>query len=413
VKADGLALDLEYRVVVAGWGIAVVLCAVAGVAVFKVRSKQAAEAAAIEERRQAVAGFWSKMQELDIATELGAQQAIQLADKDGALWKGESIEGDVQSKVSKAKQNLESTRDRNELRESLAKIEEALKDPEFLSAEFLAEQRRKIEELEPRARVELVGSEYIARLGTLRTNTARVYAAKLVEEVKGASTADAARGREALGRFSRAEEAIQGMLDRAHKDKDEEAKTYYSGLYREVIDASDTLASQIFTEEEIERTAWTDLLAGDWVQKWRAASVKGFEHRIEKGVLYIKGPDADTGNKGVMAIGKEERWRDFVLDMEFTLTKGTIDMYFRMATQPDANVHLFTLSTEGTGAVNAGETYTAKISMIGSEFMFEDSTGIMTPMAVSWTKTRAGEICFVIPDGTELKFSRLKIRALR
>jgi hypothetical protein len=396
-----------------GWVVALVLTGVAGAAVYYVQKKKHKEAEIAQAHRDEVKAFWDQMQAFDISTDDGAQKAILLADEKHELWKDEEISGDVTGRRAKAAQNLEVSDERKRLRERLSAIEAALQDPEALSAEALADERRKIEELEPSAKVELVGAEYVTKLGVLRTNASKVYVQKLLDEAKNAGRENP--GREALAVFSRSEEEIQKLFDKSFKE-DQENRPYYEQIYRDVIKASDALVAQVFTPEVIEQAPEIDLLAGEWATKWQHAEVKGFEAAIENGVLRITGPDEDTNSKGVLAIGRGEKWRDFVLDLEYTIDSGTAELYFRMRDKPDGGTESFVISTEGMNPVLAGEKYKAQISLLGSQFVYrelESLDGSTDTSETSWTKSRWGALCLVIPPGTKLKIERLRIRILR
>jgi hypothetical protein len=403
----------ESKATTLGWVVALVLTGVAGAAVYYVRDKQHKEKAVQDAHRAEVKAFWDQLQAFDITTDEGAQQAILLADAKSTLWHGEEIEGDVTGKRAKAAQYLEISAERKSLRERLTAIEQELQDLESLSAEELADQRRKIEELEPAAKVELVGAEYVSKLGVLRTNASKVYAQKLFDEARTAGRENP--GREALAVYSRAEEEIQKLYDKSYKE-DQENKPYYEQIYRDVMKSSDALVAQVFTPEVIDKAPEIDLLAGEWAGKWQRAEVKGFENRIENGVLHITGPDEDTNAKGVLAIGRGEKWRDFVIDIEYTLESGSAELFFRMRDKPDGSTESFVISTEGQGAVIAGEKYKAQISILGGQNVYRELESLDSApdvSEISWTKSRWGALCLVIPPGTKLKIERLRIRILR
>jgi hypothetical protein len=404
----------ESKVTLLVWVVALVLAGVSGTAVYISQKRQNEQRAVEQAHKDSVQALWAQMLALDISTDEGAQQMILLADEKKDLWSRELIAGDVTSRRAKAATNLQISAERKSLRDRLAAIETALADLESLSADQLAEQRRNIEELELAARVELVGAEFLAKLGTLRTSSSRTYAQKLLDEAKTAGRENPSR--ESLAIFSRAEEEIQRLFDKAIKDKDTENSPFFEQLYRETIKSSDALSLELFTPELIEKTPEIDLLNGEWASKWQRAEVQGFEHRIEGGTLHITGPAADTNKKGVLAIGLGEKWRDFVLSIEFTLDSGSPEFFFRMRDKPDGGTESFVLSTEGAGAVMAGEQYKAEFSLIGSQFVYrelESLDGAVDASEISWTKSRWGALCLVIPDGTQLKISRLRMRLLR
>ncbi len=398
----------ESRTLWIGGITALVLMAAAGGVVWMVVGKKTAEQEAFAAAKKRVDDFYAQFQAMEMTTEEEAQALVNFAEQNQDIWRTEEIAPDVNSRMAKAKNTIDRMREVTSLLERLAKIEEVLKTPETQSAEALAEERRKLDELE--AKAGMVGDEFVARVKAARATADQWYVTRLHEEAKAAAVA--LPGREALAKYTRAEEEILKIYEKTVKDQNKEAQGFFQQQYREVIQESDALCASVFTDAAIEATPWRDLLAGDEVSKWRAAALEGFEHRIENGVLHILGPSPQAGALGILSIGDDEFWRDFVLDFEFAILKGDFQIYLRLGPKVDGSSESVSYTTEGPDAVNVGETYPAEVSFIGSTMAvtLEENP---TPYESSWTKRRKGAIGLVIPEGSEIRFTRMRIRVLR
>jgi hypothetical protein len=133
-------------------------------------------------------------------------------------------------------------------------------------------------------------------------------------------------------------------------------------------------------------------------------------------VFQIIGPDAATNKRAVLStsMGDKEQWRDFVLEYEFTLSKGTATMFLRMGRTTEKTEPI-EFSTQGDNAFVAGETYDAEISLIGSNLRYVVHSVDFKPVEApsSWTMSRKGSIGLVIDPETQLKFTKMRIKVLR
>jgi hypothetical protein len=135
-------------------------------------------------------------------------------------------------------------------------------------------------------------------------------------------------------------------------------------------------------------------------------------------VLTLTGPDADANKMAVISIGDREQWRNFVLDIEFTIEKQGVDFHLHLGGSTGPNTQQFYLWGEGKDAtLSLGQTYRARASMLGSKFRLvyvDDQNDVPPPVesSVSWTINRKGAIGLVVPPGARVKFSRFQVKEL-
>jgi len=202
------------------------------------------------------------------------------------------------------------------------------------------------------------------------------------------------------------------MFETAHNAKDPEEKRYEE-LYQRVIKESDTISMEVFTPDYIKKQAPRDLLTPDTL--WNPVKdLQGFSFGVDRGVAHISNV-AESKYEGTVSVGDLDFFRDFVLEMEFTLVKGHADVYLRLGKRADSRVYSFRLDTEGRDAIVAGQQYRAEVTFIGSTVTVNVKAEGVSPRSdeVFWGKSRKGAIGFVLPPGSELTVSQLRIRVLR
>lgn len=400
-----------------GLVVTAVLAIVVFTAVALIARKKASERRALAAYEKQVSDLHQELLAFNMEDEASARRLVQTAKDKENLWREHRLAGDIQSLVSRATASMEMGRERREALERFAEIERKLESPEKLAPDELKDMRRTLEELE--AQIALGGAELVARSSLARAAVDRTYATRLLDEAQAFEEANRSSPRLALVRYQLVEDETKELLDRAHRDRNQELQDFYTPLYQKAIEQSDRLVTAVFTAEESEGLPWIDCLAGEQVGFWNPSSAKGFSHRIENGVLQIIGPDADAGRIAVISIGDREQWRNFVVDLEFAIERGDLEMYFRLGRTPSVNTVSHSLKAEGEDAdLIAGRKYQARASLLGSRFVFRYATeDIDTPSPhdeqVSWIKNRKGAIGLVVPAGTRARFTRFRVRELR
>lgn len=407
----------ETRGVLIGFGVSVVVLAVAGVVLWRVMGIHDAKGE-IEKARQAeIDTFRQGFQAFDIKTESGARNLIAFVDEKRAFWTPLDFSAEVISREGNAKSFLDGEAKKRKLFADFEAIEQDLAFAAGLTSRQLAEHLRSLGDL--RNHADIAGAEFVAKLALAREETERSYAEKLLEEAKDAAAA-AELTRASLATIQASEEGIFEILNTvalaAQKNSADtvlkEKKDRYQDFYREVIKISDETVPKVFTPEVIDDLPWVDLLSVEQAGKWGGPAMKGFEHRIENGVLHMIGPDPEERAEGIISIGDKEQWHDYLLDLEFTILKGESTLFFRLPLNWQDNVEALVLSPD---AYPAGETWTMRISLIGSEIVTRieaDELGTVSS-PVSWTKIRKGAFGISVPKNSEVRYTKLRIKVLR
>jgi hypothetical protein len=417
--SDELKKQGTREIVVAFAGAGLVLV-VAGVVLWKVLDKKRAEAAETQARLDKIEAFRSEFMGFDITSEEGAKLLLAFAEGQKAQWEDAEFAADVVTRTAKAKTFLQSLEERRTLTQRLDEIEAALARADELSPGELAEQRRRLEELAPRG--EIVGADFVARLAQDRESSELLYLERLQASAQAAA-ASQPLDRAALATIQQAEDEILKIYETSYRawqrnNQDPAViakKDDHQERYQAIIQLSDGAVERFFTPQVIESTPWRDLLSSEQAAQWRGATVAGFEHRIGDGVMHLIGPDPAEKSEGILSIGDKEAWRDFVLDMEFTIDRGQCTLFFRLPPVWQENVEAFDLTTE-EGHLEAGRSYVYSFSVVGSTFVqqehSEDSLG-PTVEGISWTKVRKGAFAISIPKESEVRFTRLRAKVLR
>lgn len=401
------------KAAIIGWVIAVVLSAGAGYYAWNVRSKHEDEKHALEAYVTKRTDYLNQLRTLfSTGTEEDAHKLLDLIERTPDLSKDDVIAGEVTGLGAKSKNLLESNAARRDMESRLAAIEASLKNPAALSPESLVELRRQLGEIEPKA--ESMGADFVARVGAARTTADRTYATRLHEDAVAYAKENQDKPRLALARYAKAEDEVLALFEEAFKGKNKEAKDFFEGIFKDIIKESDALVEFTFTPDVVDKVPLKDILAADEVKRWNPVAVKGFSHRIDNGLLDIVGPDADAAGKAVLAFDDVEKWRDFVIEMDFVIEQGSFDVYMRLGKRADDTVPNFELSAVEKGLVT-GKPYKLTASMIASKLMTQIYPEDVQPMIgeATWAKSRKGALGFVIPEGARIKITSLKVRLLR
>lgn len=385
----------------------IVLCTV-----LWVRGKKAEERRVADSLDKEVTALVEELRAVNLDDESAVNRALARAKEQEPKWRDHAFAADVQSLVGRTQSGLETGKERRDVIGRFDGIEGKLRGSDGLTTEKLKEIRRELDELEPKA--DLGGPELVARYALARTSADKLFAQRSVEEVKSSSSDNP---RIVLLKAQVAEDDVKGLLDRAMREKNAELETYYVQLFEQAVSESDKLVSSIFSGGEAEKLPWIDLLSGAQVANWNASDVKGFSHRVEGGALLLNGPDADAGRTALISIGDREQWRNLVADMEFTIERGNLEVYFRLGRGLNMNTPSYFFTSEGEKAnVQPNRSYRVVATLLGSEYTirFDNAPDLQNHQeTLTWRKTRKGAIGFGVPPGARIKFTRLQVRELR
>lgn len=384
------------------------------ICLFVFRAK-AARQRELDEYEAAVKGVYAELTALDVNDSSKAEQIIKLAGAKEATWRGHDLEADIESLLVRARNTVTNSKEKSVALEGFNALEAEMQKG-GLNAERLKELRRLLDESE--VRLADGGADLVARIAVARAQAERLYAQQLLDDAAKASAAGTPRS--GLVAYQTAEDELKTQLDRAFTAKNTELQSFYTGLYQQAIAKSDELASELFKSEG-ESLAWVDCLAPPQAPtNWNASSARGFSHRASgDGVLQLIGPDPEAGKMAVISIGDREQWRHYQVDIEFTIEKGDLDLFFRLGRGPNQNTLSYPLRTTGSGTtLRAEKKFAARVSVIGSKFSVRFAgEDIDTPAPfdedVRWTMNRKGAIGFVVQPGARATFTKFKVRELR
>jgi len=400
-------------------GVAFLVFAVAGGVLWKVMGTHKAENDAEQARLARIEDFRVKFFGLPMDNEEQAAALITFAEENRPIWLEEPFATDVVSRQAKARDFIETQQKRRELTQRLDGIEAILAKAAELPPSELAEMRRGLEELAGRA--EIMGAEFLARVSKDRQEAERVYVERLISAAQAAGAGETL-DRVALTTVQQSEDELFKIFNAialaAQKNRSDQEltakKNELQEKYKALLELSDTTVTRFFTPDEIERTPWRDALSDEHKGEWKGAQTfKGV--RIENGEMHLIGLDPGTADAGqsILSIGDKEIWRDFVVDMEFTIVQGSAEVFFRMPLAYQENIESIDLGTD-EGQLEVGKTYTYNFKLVGSTLV-DELVGESDPNTtnVQWTRVRKGAFALSLPKGAEVKITRLRVRVLR
>jgi hypothetical protein len=404
----------DSKVMTIAWIVCGVLVVVAAGFGLAAKMRHDSDLKLAQDHRDALNGMLADARKMDIKTEQGARNFLAyLEEKKPLGWEADTdkggVGGELSTMLSLAKATVESEQDKAEQISRLATIEATLRDASNKDMNAILSARRSLNALVLKDTA--YGDEFKARVQAQVAEVDKIVLQRLRQEAKSLAGGGPEKTRAALTAYSKAEDESTNLLDRAMKMKDEAVKTYYTEQYKTLMDEANAYVGSVFDEGMINSTPWTDLLSEENKKHWQSPGLSGF--RIENGKLEA------IAQKGGSALGLIDfpdagGFRDFTLDMEFTLT-GSVDALFRLGRRVDSTTEQWNISTTGQQPLKAGQTYTLKASYIGAKLVCTlnppDAEGYSTES--KWTMVRKGAVGFQLHDGAELRITRMNLRQLR
>ncbi len=332
----------------------------------------------------------------------------------GAGWKDTYVDGaagKIVGHVNRASTFVQDETRRRELIEGLAAVEAAARDASNKKPEELAQLRRRLGEYEQGG--SLVGAEFEARVAKVKIDINRAYVRRLYDEAVSLAAKGPSESRAALQAFQKAEDEIRSMLDEAYTKRQQEAIDWVTPLYEQCIAESDKLVYTVFTPDTIDKTPWRDLLTPG--TEWLNDGLSGF--RTDGGVVHAVGAAPGSKREGIFSVGDREKWRDFVMEIEFTPIKGQTHFFWRLGRQTSTAPDDVLINLQADDGWKAGQSYTMNVSYIGSRRKFEYSANAdrdpdhLDP--INWRRNRAGAFGVTLAEASEIKITKLRIKVLR
>jgi len=408
-----------------GWIVAGGMLLIAGTFWFYVKNKKDTEVRDRLAYEKAISDLVTEITTIPITTNENAAKVITRAEEtkktirlpDGREDTGwnDTYVGSAKTKISgassRASNFIEGDRRKKELIDGLAAIEGAARDASSKTPEQLAQLRRRIGEYE--AGASLIGPEFETRVAKAKIDINRAYANRLYQEAKALAGKGPSEARAALQAYTKAEDELRLLMDEAYNLRKQDAIEWVEPIYQQTIAESDALVAMIFTPDAIDKIPWKDVLNTPGTE-WLNDGLKGF--RADGGQVQAVGPEPGSKGKGIFSVGDREKWRDFLMELEFVPVKGSSSMYWRLGKQTKASDE-FVVNTLADEGWKAGVTYGMKITFLGSKRIFEYSQNADREMdtlePIPWRRTRLGGFGVEVDQASEFKITKLKIKVLR
>ena len=405
-----------------GFGIAGGLMVLVLIVVIVVNGKHKAEAATLAALQQSQREFITYIRDRIVANDVNgakaAQEILTWADSHKEIWEhDEDYRTETQSAITKSRVLLEQSQQMKDMEDKLAGVEAGLKNAAGLNVENVRDMQTKLSEL---SRMEIGTETFKKRVKDAVAECSHLYATKLHDESIAFANGNASQPRLALNRYYQAEDELRGMLEAAVKaeaaTKSQDDRNFFQPLYKEVAEAGDRTAVQLFMggdSSAIENASQTDLLTPPQATKWNPKRFQALN-----GGLEIDG-GAEGGKKAtIVSILDLESPRNFVVDLEFTIDKGVVILYFHLGSRATEATLCRRLETEGQSQnVQPGKLTKVRFAVIGDQFTWrfleDDLQSGEIKETLPWNKARKGAIGFEVNPGTKLRISKMKIKTLQ
>jgi hypothetical protein len=368
---------------------------------------------------QGFKGDIEKVVKNDSATEAEIQAAIDRIDHEPEKYVNHSTDGDIKTMRSRLVGKLDDLKRRKDFMEQFAKVEEIVKNIAAKSSDEIRGASQILTDLEATDTARY-GPQYPEQIKTMKATIYNALVGKLRDEAKAFAAASGTTPRQGLAKYAEAEDFIRKAMLDAKQAKSPNFEPYQE-LYKNLLAESDEYSKRVINKEFMESIPWKDLLSGEMASKWsKTTTIAGFACRVENGILTISPPDPGTKQQGVAGIldQKNDNLRHFMLDMEFAVD-GLATMFVHVSPPPqnpdNRQSETYDLSSK-EGGLKANEKYDMVCTSIGSDLAiwFPKNDELQRyENSPTWTKLRRGGIAFLIPEGTRLRITRLRIRELR
>lgn len=398
-----------------GWIVAGALLLIAGVTYFIVKGKKDTIEGIEKARVESVRTFLAEVDKCDIELLPGIDQLLKLTSDpaNDPRWKTDTLNARqiVTQKIGRAMSNKQRLITLKDLTDGIASLEEFGRSASSKTSEELAKGKRRVSEYEGNSEL---GLENLQRVAKARVEIDRAYASKLHEEAKAAAAKGPTEARAALALYQKAEDEVTRLLDEAAKGskKNAEQQKYFEEIFKEMIPETDALVASIFTTEVIDKTPWLDLFTGVQKDYWQHPGFTGWQ--LKDGVI-LANTDLGSKNTSIMSIGDREQWRDYVVEIEFAVVKGESTLHFRLGGSVNNKVYNEKLSTTGGNPFKAGASNLMTVTVLGStlKIAYADPERTGGETTLGWNINRKGGIGISVPAGSEIKITKMRIKALR
>ncbi|MSR46856.1 MAG: hypothetical protein EXS13_07320 [Planctomycetes bacterium] len=374
-----------------------------------------------EKRVVALTELVTKVELVDFGSDSSLKETFAYIEANKEIWKGSERDSAVSAVYRRVQAAIDNAKLRTEILARVDIVKQKMAAADALSPEQMRDLKRELEELDGLGTI--VGDKIAKEISELRKTSEHIFAQQFFAYADKLASGGGEQ-RVALRAATFAEDQLRETWDNFRRAKNAEETAFYEPIYKSVLALTDKIAYDLFNAgperdqlDGEESMGFKDLLSEDAKKKWNPTNTKGFSWRIEGGVMQIVGPDADTNQKAILAIGDIEQWRHYMLQMEFTLEAGNFDIFFRLGRKPNNTNPNFVINPSNTDPARfqfeAGKKYTLRFGVMGSRFqvkLWGDEEAVIHIEDCRWTDTRAGAIGLQIPPGCRMRVTEFKLR---
>lgn len=387
-----------------------------------IKNKKDEENAKIQAVVNMVEGFKKELEKVEAdenASEETIKAALAAIEANPEKWKDHTSEPHVLRIKSKLTGRLDKIKAKKDFMDAFTAAKTAVDATATTASDVLIATRQKLTDIEVGA--DVWDPAYPEQIKAMKSKIDHVLVSKMRDEAKAFAAASGGSPRQAIAKYAAAEDYVRKAVEEAKRTGNKPDEATYTDTYKALLQEADEFYNKVMTADFMESIPWKDLLGGEMASRWsKSTNVPGFACRVENGILTISPPDNGSKLQGVAAIldQQNDNLRNFVLDMEFSV-EGVATMFFHVAPPPGSpdnrQSESFDLSSKD-GGVKSGDKYNLVCKYIGSQILIHfpnnDDLAKWEPNP-SWSKRRKGGIAFLIPEGTRLRVTRMRIKELR
>ncbi len=186
-----------------GWIAAAAVALGAGGVYLKVSLQKSAEKAAEDAHIAEVKSVVEHIKSFDVTQPGPAQEMLDYATQQKDLWTGEPSEVDVASLEARAKNTIETEKERTELLDKFASIQKDLDDATKQTPDNLDDVKRRLDEMEIKA--SMLGPDFGKQLAASHDRAEHAFTEALLADAKAAAAGGVENERAGLVKYARAE----------------------------------------------------------------------------------------------------------------------------------------------------------------------------------------------------------------
>ena len=394
-----------------GWLVTGSLTLITGIVLMVVMNTHDTRANVQHQWEQKLDNFLADIKRVDVSSEDSIKATKEKITKD-TFWKGTRIQEAVTTQLSDLNVRLQNLIKTRSLKEKINAIEAHFAGAP--SIEVLTKDFHDARDLELKQQATDAGGDLEARHKAMVKEVTRRYLETLTTAANAAATATTGEG---LAPFGPLEDTYRQLLHEAMAPgptKDAEAQAHYDPLWKQTWIQVNQIVEKLFDEAYQNKVPWTNLLQD--TQGWTIIPSSSFKHTFGAGLTLVNAP-GDQSASGGLSYTPADKWRDYVVEVEFKIDSGTLVFYTRIGDKMDVKeCPGFSVSgaKDPKVPIEFGKTYTMLISVIGNQLTVTgEGLSPYTDDNIKSTNSRKGEPGIVAQEGTTATITKMRARHLR